>query len=1344
MKTVKRQKMSIFLALLCSVFLLSGVFWRVLSPVQAAPGIYKTINFQGKVTNPNGTNVTDGNYDFDFALYTVSSGGSAVWTESVNLSVDDGIFQHNLGSSTALPGSVNFNTDNIYLGITFNNDADGEMTPRIRFTASPYAFNADMLDGLDSSALVQLSPGSPQSGNINITGNGTFGGTLAVAGNASFNANVTIGDASTDRLTIVSHILGGSPLVFQGATDNGFETTITVTDPTADRTITLPNQSGTVILDTILTTEGDIYYRNSSAVARLARGTNGQCLTSSATTIVWGGCGGGSLFTDGGTETYLTATSDDFVLGGTSASAGSLFMDVSAGALRLGNGSLAGSLVLSDGSNSTITFKSATQAAATNYDITVPAITGSDTICLATLNNCNINVANVTATFNAYGVNQGGSTTTALNYLLPTSATAFAVNVAGTLEMRMDRPGSFRSCSIMSSAAVTGGTVGVRFRRNGANTSSTTYCTLSTSQTRTQSETIDSGIETFSAGDTIGVALISSGLTPTSLENFVSFTVEYHNTGAGGMISGDILNNGQAGPITIGTNDATTLSFETDNNTVATFSATGQANFQNSADSTTAFTIQRAGAGGTLFTADASTTSGSRNGIITIGASDTAATLFVLDTKTNSGDPTGVNGGMYYNSNLSKFRCFEASAWTDCIGTASGSITINAGTGLSGGGSVGMGGSTTLNLANTAVTGGSYGSATQVATFTVDAQGRLTAAGNASIALNASAITSGTLDDGRLSSNVVLLTGSQTITGTKTFNSTLTIQGSNSITLGGDVSLSRTGTNILSLATGDSFNLVSGDLQTGGTSRLTAAGVLQNVSHADASSFFTGGTLTVARGGTGAGTFTSNGVLYGNGTGALGVTAAGTTGQCLVATTSAAPSWGSCGVTGTVLQGGNSFGTAMTIGTNDNFALNFETNGTPVLTLGTDNSAYFRGNLLISSDGSSDATPRIGAFTDLSTGERVRFTFGDDANAFQNGFDQAMDIYSYHTLRLMGDRNNATAPAYSTQSNIGVHVINSVAASPALVVSGAASQSGALQEWRNSGGTVLASINSAGRFSYTSTTTTTTTQVCRATSSPFLIGHCSSLSRNKEQVQNLPYGLETIRQLRPVQYRWKVDGNYVDTGFIAEEVHAVNPIFNEYSDGQLTGVKYDHLVALAIKGVQILDAQAQGLQVAADSLNTRLTAVENGVLARLTVAGNAQITGNLTVTGDARLDRLKVTGLVEVGSLLVNGKIITAGGSPSAEVLGESTATVTINGNDTAGELSFMFEAGSVPAAGQQVGVNFTSPFQAKPRANLTAATASAAKIRYYAEAGLGGFKIFFIDPPEPGKTYGFNYFVVQ
>lgn len=67
-------------------------------------------------------------------------------------------------------------------------------------------------------------------------------------------------------------------------------------------------------------------------------------------------------------------------------------------------------------------------------------------------------------------------------------------------------------------------------------------------------------------------------------------------------------------------------------------------------------------------------------------------------------------------------------------------LTISGGTGLSS--VAGATDTVTINLDNTAVTAGAYGSASSVATFTVDAQGRLTAAGTASIAIATSAITS--------------------------------------------------------------------------------------------------------------------------------------------------------------------------------------------------------------------------------------------------------------------------------------------------------------------------------------------------------------------------------------------------------------------------------------------------------------------------------------------------------------------------------------------------------------------------------------------------------------------------
>lgn len=72
------------------------------------------------------------------------------------------------------------------------------------------------------------------------------------------------------------------------------------------------------------------------------------------------------------------------------------------------------------------------------------------------------------------------------------------------------------------------------------------------------------------------------------------------------------------------------------------------------------------------------------------------------------------------------------------VGAAPTTRTISAGTGLSGGGDLSA--NRTISLANTAVTAASYGSATQVATFTVDAQGRLTAASNTNIAIANTAV----------------------------------------------------------------------------------------------------------------------------------------------------------------------------------------------------------------------------------------------------------------------------------------------------------------------------------------------------------------------------------------------------------------------------------------------------------------------------------------------------------------------------------------------------------------------------------------------------------------------------
>jgi hypothetical protein len=68
-------------------------------------------------------------------------------------------------------------------------------------------------------------------------------------------------------------------------------------------------------------------------------------------------------------------------------------------------------------------------------------------------------------------------------------------------------------------------------------------------------------------------------------------------------------------------------------------------------------------------------------GRIVLGTSDTTGTILVLDTKTNTGDPAGTAGAMYYNSAMNSFRCYEGSAWRNCLSgiirTAAGRTTLS-------------------------------------------------------------------------------------------------------------------------------------------------------------------------------------------------------------------------------------------------------------------------------------------------------------------------------------------------------------------------------------------------------------------------------------------------------------------------------------------------------------------------------------------------------------------------------------------------------------------------------------------------------------------------------------------
>ena len=81
------------------------------------------------------------------------------------------------------------------------------------------------------------------SGNLTID---SAGGTVTVDDNLVISGNLTVSGTTTtvDSTTISIQ----NAFVFEGATDDAFETTLTTVDPTADRTISLPNATGTIVL----------------------------------------------------------------------------------------------------------------------------------------------------------------------------------------------------------------------------------------------------------------------------------------------------------------------------------------------------------------------------------------------------------------------------------------------------------------------------------------------------------------------------------------------------------------------------------------------------------------------------------------------------------------------------------------------------------------------------------------------------------------------------------------------------------------------------------------------------------------------------------------------------------------------------------------------------------------------------------------------------------------------------------------------------------------------------------------------------------------------------------------
>ncbi|MFO0920537.1 MAG: hypothetical protein U0451_02590 [Candidatus Saccharimonadales bacterium] len=219
-RILRRTGLGLFLVLVFLVvfsYTRAGMYTRTYTH-EAQAATSSTLNFQGRLSNASGSIVSDGTYSIEYKLYNVSSGGTAQWTETQGtVSIRNGYFSVRLGSITSFPGTIDWSQEQ---WLTMNVNGDGEMTPRLKLTAVPYAFRAGQADSLtngsgvlSASDILQKAPVTIQSLNSSIAGlrlNQTgSGGLLQLQGDgsdvftvdklgaATLSSSITLGNTSS-------------------------------------------------------------------------------------------------------------------------------------------------------------------------------------------------------------------------------------------------------------------------------------------------------------------------------------------------------------------------------------------------------------------------------------------------------------------------------------------------------------------------------------------------------------------------------------------------------------------------------------------------------------------------------------------------------------------------------------------------------------------------------------------------------------------------------------------------------------------------------------------------------------------------------------------------------------------------------------------------------------------------------------------------------------------------------------------------------------------------------------------------------------------------------------------
>ena len=112
------------------------------------------------------------------------------------------------------------------------------------------------------------------------------------------------------------------------------------------------------------------------------------------------------------------------------------------------------------------------------------------------------------------------------------------------------------------------------------------------------------------------------------------------------------------------------------------------------------------------------------------------------------------------------------------------------------------------------------------------------------------------------------------------------------------------------------------------------------------------------------------------------------------------------------------------------------------------------------------------------------------------------------------------------------------------------------------------------------------TNLCRNASN--LIATCSSSLRYKTDVRNFNGGLDVVRRLRPITFRW-LDGGAADVGFGAEEVARVEPLLTTVNEqGETEGVKYAQITTVLVNAVREQQVQIEVQNTSIKQLQERI------------------------------------------------------------------------------------------------------------------------------------------------------------